>query len=420
MSLCSDTWHGCYRDNYGLWCPESYAHPAKMAPGLCFRILAHLKERRLLADGDSVLDPMAGIGTTLLCAGLMGYPAVGVELEPKFVALAQANIDRLRPKMPGPLPLVLQSDARYLPELLERAGAGSNFVGVTSPPYSTMVNGTDTTDATRRRKAQRYASGEFVCQRPDIFSSERNIGARAMWESTYGVTPGQIGNLRDRPLKAITSPPYGDVVNAGKGGIDWVKAGRPDRLPENNPGLGVQGTREWRYGDTPGQIGRLKAIISPPYEGVNIHNENGIDPSKGNWTWGPNSQFAQSGGYGSSDGQLGDEVGQDYFSVMAQVYAAIAQIADVLAVVIKDPTRDGKLRTLGQDTVALLEATGWKLVCWHRALLFEEQETADLFGQNVKKPYGRLSFFKRLHYQWGSPVANFEHVLICVRKGALG
>ena len=69
-----------------------------MAPGLAFRILAHLEELGLLEAGDLVLDPLCGIGTSLLVSCARGFASVGVELESEFVSLAQANADRLKAK----------------------------------------------------------------------------------------------------------------------------------------------------------------------------------------------------------------------------------------------------------------------------------------------------------------------------------
>lgn len=104
-------WWGLYKGQYDLWSEESYAHPAKMSPALCFKILEHLEELGLLQPGASVLDPLCGIGTSLLAAALKGYPATGIELEPKFVALAQKNADRIALKGFGAPIQVIQGDA---------------------------------------------------------------------------------------------------------------------------------------------------------------------------------------------------------------------------------------------------------------------------------------------------------------------
>lgn len=62
-----------------------------------------------------------------------------------------------------------------------------------------------------------------------------------------------------------------------------------------------------------------------------------------------------------------------------------------------------------------LEAVGWEVVDYHQAILFEEQEQGHLFEGKVKRPRGRMGFFKRPAYQKGSQVANFEHILFAGR-----
>ena len=64
-------------------------HPAKMRPSLARAILK-------LCGESPVLDPIAGIGTTLVEAKLLGMNAVGVEYEKRFVNQANKNIRHLQ------------------------------------------------------------------------------------------------------------------------------------------------------------------------------------------------------------------------------------------------------------------------------------------------------------------------------------
>jgi modification methylase len=71
----------------GRYRPESNAHPGKMLPELARTIIGCYSE-----PGQLVLDPMCGIGTTLVEAVHLDRRALGVELEPRWAALAAGNV----------------------------------------------------------------------------------------------------------------------------------------------------------------------------------------------------------------------------------------------------------------------------------------------------------------------------------------
>ena len=85
-----------------------------------------------------------------------------------------------------------------------------------------------------------------------------------------------------------------------------------------------------------------------------------------------------------------------------------AKICKLIVTVTKNPTRAGKLRRLYKDTARLLKLSGFRVIEYHRALLFEEVKTTNLFGNTKKEAKGRLSFFKRLAWQKGANVAQWE------------
>jgi adenine-specific DNA methylase len=64
------------------------------------------------------VDPMCGIGTTLVEAVTLGCRAVGVELEPRWAELARANLTHAVPADRAALAEVRVGDARQLGELL--------------------------------------------------------------------------------------------------------------------------------------------------------------------------------------------------------------------------------------------------------------------------------------------------------------
>lgn len=63
----------------GRYLPASSRHPGKMLPELARQLIAEYCPPKGL-----VVDPMCGIGTTLVEAAALGRRAVGVELEPRW------------------------------------------------------------------------------------------------------------------------------------------------------------------------------------------------------------------------------------------------------------------------------------------------------------------------------------------------
>ena len=120
-------WHGCYSGSWnGILVPDAFAHPAKFAPMLIYRILRHMLERGYIQPGDSLLDPFGGIGSGGYYAMLLGLHWTGVELEPRFVELGQRNIAKWQRDLAmlnGTLGTarLLQGDSR---RLLEVVGMG--------------------------------------------------------------------------------------------------------------------------------------------------------------------------------------------------------------------------------------------------------------------------------------------------------
>lgn len=246
---------------------------------------------------------------------------------------------------------------------------------------------------------------------------ERTLGHPVEIEIIQGDSRHLSELLKERGLIGVTSPPYEDSINNPRHGIDLSKIGR-ERPPPHSQ-IGPNG--KTFYGIQEGQIGNLpdhplKVVTSPPYE--DSSNAGATDNATraglradGSVRGGPINPE----GYGQAEGQIGQEQGGTYLSAMFQVYQEIGKVADVLVTITKNPTRKGKLRDLTEDTERLLVATGWNILCRHRAILFEEMEQGHLFEGSQKQVKGRLSFFKRLSWQKGSPVAQWEDVLIAMR-----
>lgn len=121
------------RDRY---IPESTAHPGKMLPELARRAVSAFTRA-----GDLVLDPMCGIGTTLVEAVHLGRHAVGVEYERRWAELAEGNVALAEAMGASGRGDVWQGDAREMMSMLPRSLHGRCALLLTSPPYGRSVHG---------------------------------------------------------------------------------------------------------------------------------------------------------------------------------------------------------------------------------------------------------------------------------------
>jgi modification methylase len=176
--------------------PESTAHPAKMLPAIAHRAIAAYSHH-----GDLVLDPMCGIGTTLVEAIHLGRNAIGVELEPRWAELAQANIIHAgRQEAPGTA-TVIAGDARQLPTLVDPDLAGQVTLVLTSPPYGRSLHG----QVTAR-------PGRGVAKFDDAYSADpTNLGRvnqPTLLEALQQILVGCLQLLRPGGLLVLTARPY--------------------------------------------------------------------------------------------------------------------------------------------------------------------------------------------------------------------
>jgi len=147
----------------GRYLPASTAHPAKMAPELARRILAAYSQ-----PGQLVIDPLCGIGTTLVEAAALGRRAVGVELEPRWAEIARANLAHALAPPQTTLAEVRVGDARVLPQVLADL-AGTVDLVATSPPYACDVGMID---------KPAWLAGRTLCRRDTLnYSTDHaNLG----------------------------------------------------------------------------------------------------------------------------------------------------------------------------------------------------------------------------------------------------
>ncbi len=136
----TSVWLTCQRpareQRRGRYVAETSRHPAKMLPDAAAHAIAAYS-----APGELVGDPMSGSGTTLVEAVRSGRDAIGVDIEPTFTALAQANLNLAAAHGATARGRVITGDATRLGSLVPANVRGRVSLVLTSPPYGRRTHG---------------------------------------------------------------------------------------------------------------------------------------------------------------------------------------------------------------------------------------------------------------------------------------
>lgn len=157
---------------------DKKAHPATFPIALARRVIDLFTHQ-----GELVLDPFAGSGTTLVAAHDANRNAVGFDLQESYVRLAA---DRL--ELPGATAqMAVQDDARAIPHYLAPATVA---LAVTSPPYANLLN------RKRQNKSRRHRDNGQLGEIEQYSQDGRDLGtmpleeyAQAMAEIYAGLLP---------------------------------------------------------------------------------------------------------------------------------------------------------------------------------------------------------------------------------------
>ncbi|MGH2904718.1 MAG: TRM11 family SAM-dependent methyltransferase [Solirubrobacteraceae bacterium] len=172
---------------HGRYTPESNRHPAKMLPEIARRAISVYTE-----PGQTVLDPMCGIGTTLVEAIHLDRRAIGVEVEARWAALAAGNVGHARGQGAPGQALVLRADARRLGRGVLDEYAGKVTLILTSPPYGPATLGDP-----RGGKGIALAR---ACEHRRVTATDRAYAATRSKTCRYGDSAPSLARL-----------PYGDL-----------------------------------------------------------------------------------------------------------------------------------------------------------------------------------------------------------------
>lgn len=450
-----DEWDSCYSRGWlGELVPAAYAHPAKISFKLAERIYAHAIEQGCLVPGQStVVDPFGGICGLGFHAALNGIRFVAVELEPRFVALGNQNIDLWQRKYSSlkgwTRPVLVQGDSRNLSSVVASAGCV-----VSSPPFhqSGVTDHKGQTDALigkfkggGDKFLSNYSYGDtpgqlatMVCGSPPFYGVTGNLvkeakffdhpaqkntanyaTAKTRGIDDYGTSPGQLSAMPEGKVSSvISSPPFSDCERGGTGvykhpdgcGCNWCRKNRGNAGATQGGKWGA--SADGNLGTMPeGNAAAACVVSSPPFEDQEPSHAQGtgFQPAHDG-----NRRFVDSE-YGKTAGNIGNSTGDTFWSAAAEIVAQCRMIlrpGGHAIWVTKRFVRNKAIVEFSDQWQALCESHGFRLVCRHKAMLVAhhgEQDT--IFGDTQAMTTERKSFFRRLAEKKGSPRIDFEDVL---------
>ncbi|NRQ34838.1 site-specific DNA-methyltransferase [Nonomuraea sp. NN258] len=182
----------------GRYLPESMRHPGKMLPAIAAKVISTYTR-----PGDLVIDPMCGIGTTLVEAVHLDRDAAGVEYEEDWAKLAVANLAHARRQGATGSGTVIAGDARGIERLLPDL-AGRAALVLTSPPYGAATHG--------HIRSSRDSGEPGIHKRNQRYSKDRaNLAHQSLPVLLDGfgrILSGCAELLRPGGVVAVTVRPY--------------------------------------------------------------------------------------------------------------------------------------------------------------------------------------------------------------------
>jgi len=201
----------------GRYLPESVAHPAKMLPAIAREAIVRYTE-----PGDLVIDPMCGIGTTLVEASHLNRRSFGIEYEPRWAKIAEKNLAHARTTGATGQARVVAGDARNIAEIAPRELRGTAALVITSPPYGASLHGQVRSSAETGKPGVRKFHYTYSRDRANL----AHLPVADLIEGFARILHGCKALLREGGIVAVTARPWrehgalidlpGEVITAGE------------------------------------------------------------------------------------------------------------------------------------------------------------------------------------------------------------
>jgi DNA modification methylase len=159
-------------------------HPATFPISLSKKIIELFTH-----EGELVLDPFVGSGTTLVAANDLNRNAVGFDLQQKFIDLCDERLKKQSNLFNKAQQIAIQDDATNIKEYLE---PGSVSLIWTSPPYANLLN------RNRKNKSRRYRKNEQLNKVEQYSQDPRDLGTMVIEKYTQ-----VIGDIFEKLLPLL-------------------------------------------------------------------------------------------------------------------------------------------------------------------------------------------------------------------------
>ncbi|MFC1909297.1 DNA methyltransferase, partial [Chloroflexota bacterium] len=150
-------------------------HPATFPISLSRKVITLFSH-----EGELILDPFVGSGTTLVAARDVRRNAVGFDLNPEYIQLCNERLQQMS-LFEGAKQLAISGDAKSIPNYLKEETISLIW---TSPPYSNLLNRERKNKSRRNRDNGQLGKVEQYSQDP------RDLGTMEL--ETYTTNMGEI------------------------------------------------------------------------------------------------------------------------------------------------------------------------------------------------------------------------------------
>jgi DNA modification methylase len=144
-------------------------HPATFPISLAKKVIELFTH-----EGELVLDPFVGSGTTLVAARDINRNAVGFDLKKEYIGLCEQRLAQSN-LLSETRQIAINDDARFITEYLEEETVSLIF---TSPPYANLLN------RERRNKSRRFRKNDQLGKIEQYSQDPRDLGTMPLDEYT--------------------------------------------------------------------------------------------------------------------------------------------------------------------------------------------------------------------------------------------